>query len=108
MDKISIKHIKIDDNICIKKISMSIQEYNPNTHYLKINTYTTKSGEVHRSYYISPKNITYKKVGRPKNMPDITNPLKIKELRDAGLSWNKIAKKFNISAYHAKQIYNLL
>jgi len=86
---------------------MSVESYNPETHYLKSNVYTTRNGDIKTTYYIAPRNVKYNQRGRPAGEIDMSgvNIDKLKELRKDGLSWGKLGKKFDITAYQARKIY---
>lgn len=83
---------------------MSNITYNPETHYLETKIYTNKNGDEKQYHYLVKRTAKSDKKGRPFTTPSVDLD-KLKELRELGLSWGKIGKKLDISAYHAQKIY---
>ena len=84
---------------------MSSVLFNPKTQYIEYRTYTLKSGKTITKSYIHNKKTNSGTSGRPTTLPNVDKK-NLKQLRQLGLSWNKIAEHLNISAYHAKKIYD--
>ena len=78
--------------------------FDPEKQYLHSKVYEKSNGETTTIWYLVPRTATSHQRGRPTDIPTVDTK-KLKELRDIGLSWNKIAKNLGISAYHARKIY---